>query len=203
MKEQIIYPLLLVIGGILLSTIVIIILTRFSNKIVKLFELYPESKGILNLSLKFISWLLGIIILLVFIRWALVFLNLEFTQTITENIIKLAPKYILATFLILGGLYISGLIRERSKEYRFEFKERVLLVIDFIVQMTFIFTALYTIGVDITFFLEFYKIILGVIGGIIALVISMTIGIPLGISIYDRMKKDKKRKRDENRKVYK
>ncbi len=193
MNEQIIYPLLLVIGGILLSTVVIIILTRFSNKIVKLFELYPESKGILNLSLKFISWFVGLIILLVFVRWALDFLNLEFTKTITEQVITLAPRYILAVFLILAGFYTSRLIRERSKDYRFEFKERVLLVIDFIVHMTFVFTALYTVGIDVTFFLQFYQIILWVIGAIIALIVSMTIGIPLGISIYDKMKKDKKK----------
>jgi uncharacterized protein (DUF697 family) len=54
------------------------------------------------------------------------------------------------------------------------------------------FTALYSIGVNMSFFLEFYKVILWIIGGIVALVISMTIGIPLGINIYDKMKKEKR-----------
>ena len=63
---------------------------------------------------------------------------------------------------------------------------------DFIIHMTFIFTALYSIGVNMIFFLEFYKVILWTIGAIVALVISMTIGIPLGITIYERMKKERK-----------
>jgi len=193
MNEQIIYPALLIVGGILISTIVIIVLTRFFNKIVKFFELYPESKGILNFSLRFISWFVGVIIFLIFLRLALKLLDLEFTMKITENIIKIVPKYIIATLLILAGVYTTKLIRERSKDYRFEFKERVLLIMGFIVHMTFMFTALYTIGVNMAFFLEFYKIVLWVIGGIVALIISMTIGIPLGISIYEKMKKEKRK----------
>jgi len=193
MYEQIVYPTLLFIGGILSSTIAIIILTRFFNKIMKFFELYPESRGILNISSKIISWFIGTIIFLIFIRWALIFLNLDFTKKITEEVIKLAPKYIIAILLILAGFYTTRLIKERSKDYKFEFKERVLLIIGFIVHMTFMFTALYTLGVDMTFFLEFYKTILWVIGGIVALIVSMTIGIPLGMSIYEKMKKEKKK----------
>lgn len=192
MNGQIIYPLLLVVGGILASTIVIIVLTRFSNKIVKFFELYPESRGILNLSLRFVSWLVGVVIFLIFVRLALRLLNLEFTMKITEDVIKLTPKYILAALLILAGFYATRLIRERSKDYRFELKERILLIIDFIVHMTFIFTALYTIGVNTSFFLEFYKVILWIIGVTVALTISMAIGIPLGINIYEKTKKEKR-----------
>ncbi|MDP3026917.1 MAG: hypothetical protein Q8N63_04360, partial [Nanoarchaeota archaeon] len=78
------------------------------------------------------------------------------------------------------------------KDYNFEFKNRMFLVIDFIIHMTFIFTALYSIGVNMLFFLELYKVILWIIGAIVVLVISMTLGIPLGISIYEKMKKEKK-----------
>ena len=192
MNEQIIYPAVLIISGILLSTLVIIFLSRISNKIIRFFELYPESKGILNISLKIISWFIGIIIFFIFFRWALVLLNLEFTQMIIEGIITSLPKYILAVVILILGFYASRLIRERSKDYHFEFKERTLLVMDLIIHMTFIFTALYSIGINMIFFLEFYRVILWIIGAIVALVISMTVGIPLGMSIYDKMKKEKK-----------
>ena len=43
------------------------------------------------------------------------------------------------------------------------------------------------------FFLEFYKVLLWIVGAIIVLIVSMTIGIPLGISIYEKMKKEKKK----------
>ena len=192
MNENILYPALLIISGILISTIVIIFLTRFSNRITKFFELYPESRGILGISLKIICWFIGLVIFLIFLRWALVILNREFTKNFVESIITSSPKYILAVVIIILGFYASRLIRERSKEYQFEFKERMLLVIDLIIQMTFIFTALYSIGVNMAFFLEFYKVILWIIGAIVALVISMSIGIPLGISIHEKMKKEKK-----------
>lgn len=195
MNGNILYPTLLIISGILISTIVIIFLTRFSNKIINFFNLYPESRGILSISLKIICWFIGLIVFLIFLRWALMILNREFTKNFIENIITASPKYLLALIIIISGFYVSRLIRERSKEYQFEFKERMLLVMDLIIQMTFIFTALYSIGIDMVFFLEFYKVILWVIGAIVALVISMTIGIPLGISIYEKMKKEKKHPR--------
>ena len=192
MNENILYPALLIISGILISTLVIIFLTRFSNRITKFFELYPESRGILGISLKIICWFIGLVIFLIFLRWALVILNREFTKNFVESIITSSPKYILAVVIIILGFYASRLIRERSKEYQFEFKERMLLVIDLMIQMTFIFTALYSLGVNMAFFLEFYKVILWIVGAIVALVISMTIGIPLGISIHEKMKKEKK-----------
>jgi len=192
MNTDIVYPSLLIISGVLLSSILIIFLTRFSNRIIKLFELYPESRGILNISLKFISWFAGLILFLIFFRWALQMWGLEFTTKLIESIIKASPKYILALLIILCGFYVSRIIRERSKDYNFEFKNRMFLVIDFIVHMTFIFTALYSLGINMLFFVEFYKVILWIIGAIVALIISMTIGIPLGISIYEKMKKEKK-----------
>ncbi|MFH1211113.1 MAG: hypothetical protein V1645_04335 [archaeon] len=192
MNGDIIYPSLLIILGVLLSSIVIIVLTRFFNRIIRLFELYPESRGVLNISLKFISLFAGLIIFLIFSRWAFRMWGLEFTTKIIEDVINASPKYILALLIILCGFYVSRIIRERSKDYNFEFKNRMLLVIDFIVHMTFIFTALYSIGVNMLFFLEFYKVILWIIGAIVVLVISMTIGIPLGISIYEKMQKERK-----------
>ena len=192
MNGDIIYPSLLIISGVLLSSILIIFLTRFSNRIIRLFELYPESRGVLNISLKFISWFAGIILFLIFSRLALRMWGLEFTTKLIEDTIRVSPKYILALLIILCGFYVSRIIRERSKEYNFEFKNRMLLIIDFIVHMTFIFTALYSIGINMLFFLEFYKVILWIIGAIIALVISMTIGIPIGISIYEKMQKERK-----------
>ena len=191
MNLDILYPSLLIIFGVLFSAIVIIFLKRFSNKIIRLFELYPESRGILSITLNFISWFIGLIIFLLFSRFALKIWGLEFTLMIVEDVIRASPKYILALLIILCGFYVSRIIRERSKDYNFEFKSSMLMVIDFIVHMTFIFTALYSIGVNVLFFIEFYKIILWIIGAIVALVISMSIGIPLGISIYEKMKKAK------------
>src|SRR3989344_7210061 len=137
-------------GDIIYPSVVIIFLTRFFNKVIRLFELYPESRGVLNISLKFISWFAGLIIFLIFSRLAFRMWGLEFTTKLIEEVIKVSPKYILALLIILCGFYVSRIIRERSKDYNFEFKSRMLMVIDFIVHMTFIFTALYSIGVNMS-----------------------------------------------------
>ena len=199
MSLELLYPPLLIISGVLLSAIVIIFLKRFSKKIIKLCELYPESRGILVIALNFISWFIGLIVFLLFSRLALKMWGLDFTTSIVEGVIRASPKYILALLIILCGFYVSRIIRERSKDYEFEFKSRMLLVIDFIVHMTFVFTALFSIGVNMSFFLEFYKVILWIIGAIVALTISISIGIPLGINIYKKMKKKEKAHRKRNK----
>src|SRR3989339_1164557 len=195
MNDEIIYSALLLVVGVLIASITLIFLNKGSNRIMRFFELYPESRNILKISLRFISWFISLIAFLIFFRWALVVLDLEFTKTLVEDLLKALPKYIVAIVIVLLGVYTSRLIRERSKDYNFEFKNRMFVVIDFIVHMTFIFTALYSIGVNMLFFVEFYKVILWIIGSIVALIISMTIGIPLGMSIYEKMKKEKKLKR--------
>lgn len=188
MNGDIIYPALLIISGILVSSVVIIFLTRFSNKITRFFGFYPESRTILAASLKIVSWLIGLIIFFVFLRLSLKMLDLEFTKNLVEDIITASPRYIIAVFLVMAGFYVSRTIKERSKSYKFEHKGIVVLVLDLIIHLTFVFTALYTIGVNIAFFLELYKVLLWVTGAVFGLIVSMAIGIPLGISICRRMK---------------
>ena len=118
-------------------------------------------------------------------------LKVQFKKRADEFITKEIPTISKASKYHM----ISRLIRESSKDYQFEYKDRILLILDLVIYMTFIFTALYSIGVNISFFLEFYKVLLWVIGAIVALVVSMTVGIPLGISIYEKMKKQKQSSR--------
>lgn len=194
MSEEILYVSLLIISGILVSTLSIIFLCRVSNKLVRLFELYPESKSILKLSLRFISWFIGLILFLFFLRWALVVLNRQFTIEVIENVIKNSHNYLLAVVLLLLGFYSTRLIKERTKNHDFEFKGRIILSIDFIILMTFAFTALKMISIDTTFFIEFYKAVLWFILIIAGLTISLSIGIPLGLKIYDKTRRNKKRR---------
>src|SRR3989344_7799651 len=101
MNLNLLYPVILIISGILVSAIEIIFLTRIFNKIIKFFELYPESRGILNISLKIICWFVGLITFLIFFRWALIILNQEFTKNLVEDIITASPKYVLAVVIIV------------------------------------------------------------------------------------------------------
>ena len=198
MNGTIIYPTLLIVSGIFISATILIFLSYFSKKITKFFGFYPESRSILGISLKIVSGFLSIMVFFIFLRLALKILGLEFTKNIIETVIMASPRYILAVILICFGSYISRALKERSKDYTFEFKERMLLVLDLIIHMTFIFTAFYMVGIEIVFFLEFYRIILLIVGAIVALIVSMTIGIPLGMNIYEKMKKEKRSSKNEN-----
>ena len=194
MNPQILYPTILVVSGILMGTLALILLNRVSNYLLKLFQLYPESKSILKISLKAISWFLSLTLFLLFLRLALKMIGLDFTTMIVENLIKASPRYIIAITIILLGFYVSRAIKDKARNYEFEFKNQLILLLDFIVHMTFILTALSSIGINIIVFIEVYKVFLWMIGAIFALIISMVIGIPLGISIYNRSKKRKSEK---------
>lgn len=187
------HPYLLIILGIFISSIILIFLKRVSNKTIKLFQLYPESKEILQIAFKFITWLISGAVFLLFLQLALQLWKLDFTTSIIEEIITAFPKYILAILIIISGFYVSRLLKERAKDYQFEYKNRIFVIMDFIIHMTFVFTALYSIGVNVTFFLEFYKIVLLIIGTVIAIVMSITIGIPLGLNVYNKTQKENKK----------
>ena len=189
MNGNLIYPILLIISGILLSVISIILLDRFFKGIIRFFDLYPESKGILKVSLKIISRLVGLIVFLVLLRLALKIIGLDFTTAFVEQIINKAPKYIIALIIVLLGVYLSRLLREKSGAYEFEFKNQLLLFLDFMINMTFIMTAFAYVGINIEVFLEIYEVLLWIIGIIIALVVSMIIGIPLATNLYKKTQK--------------
>jgi len=185
MNEEILYPALLISIGVLVGTAVIIFLTRTSNYLSRFFQFYPESKGVLKIALTFISWFAGIIVFLLFLRLALRMVGLEFTTQFIEQFLNILPNYITAIIIILTWVYISRLIRERTKANNFEFKQHLLIIIDFIVSMTFILTALLHIGIDITVFLELYKAILFVLG----LTLAFIVGIPTAFILYHKIYK--------------
>ena len=186
MNGNLIYPILLIISGILLSVISIILLDRFFKGIIRFFDLYPESKGILKFSLKIISRLTGLIIFLVLLRLALRIIGLDFTTAFVEQMINAAPKYIVALIIVLLGFYLSRMLREKSRAYEFKFKNQLMLFIDFMINMAFIITAFAYVGINIDVFLEIYKVLVWTIGITIALVVSMIIGIPLAIKLYKK-----------------
>lgn len=183
MNEDIFYPAVLIIAGVLLGTLVIIFLTRVSNRLLHFFQFYPESQEILRYSLRFISWFTGLTVFLVFLRLALRLIGLEVTTLLVEQLINALPHYVLAVVIVLGGVYVSRTIHERSRNSVFEYKPQLLLLVDFIINMAFILTALLQIGVDITVFLELFRMILWVLG----LIFVFLIGIPLGLIFYHRL----------------
>lgn len=192
MNNQI-YFSLMVVGGILISSIVIIFFNSLSKKLIRLFQLYPESKGILRVAFQAISWFIGIIVFLLFFRLGLKALNLNFTISVIEKVILSSPRYIIAIFIIIIGFYVTRLIKERSRDYYFEYKGQLLMAMDFMIHLAFILTAFYSIGINVSVFLEIYKILLWIIAAVIILVISMAVGIPLGINVYkSTMRKSKK-----------
>lgn len=195
MNAEIVYPIILVVAGVVTSTAVFVILGMVLRRLSETFQLYPESTETLDMSLKILSLLVAAVVFLLFLRPALLAAGLDFTTGIVEDAVGVSSKYILAIATVLAGFYVSRIIKEASKEHEFKFKDRVLLVMDFVIHMTFLLTALLTVGIDISVFLELYKIMLWSAGAIATLIVGMVIAIPLGLSIYDKIRSESRRKR--------
>ncbi len=189
MNEDILIPALIITGGAIVSVILYIFLLRFSNKIIRMFQLYSESQDILKLSLRLISSFLCIIIFLVFLRKALAMIGLNFTVEFIESIILNSGKYFSAFLVIVGGFYISRMINEKFKGKNIKFKPYLSVLTNLIINTAFILTGLTIVGINIIVFLEIYKIILLTI----AVTLSLIIGIPIGIYFSNKVN-NKRRK---------
>ena len=189
MNEDILIPALIITGGAIISVILYIFLLRFSNKIVRMFQLYSESQDILKLSLRLISSFLCIIIFLVFLRKALAMIGLNFTVEFIESIILNSGKYFSAFLVIVGGFYISRMINKKFKGKNIKFKSYLSVLTNLIINTAFILTGLTIVGINIIVFLEIYKIILLTI----AVTLSLIIGIPIGMYVSNKVN-NKRRK---------
>ena len=189
MNEDILIPVLIITGGAIVSVILYIFLLRFSNKILRMFQLYSESQDILKLSLRLISSFLCIIIFLVFLRKALAMIGLNFTVEFIESIILNSGKYFSAFLVIVGGFYISRMINEKAKGKNSKFKPYLSVLTNLIINTAFILTGLTIVGINIIVFLEIYKIILLTI----AVTLSLIIGIPIGMYVSSKVN-NKRRK---------
>ena len=189
MNEDILIPALIITGGAIVSVILYIFLLRFSNKILRMFQLYSESQDILKLSLRLISSFLCIIIFLVFLRKALAMIGLNFTVEFIESIILNSGKYFSAFLVIVGGFYISRMINEKFKGKNIKFKSYLSVLTNLIINTAFILTGLTIVGINIIVFLEIYKIILLTI----AVTLSLIIGIPIGMYVSNKVN-NKRRK---------
>ena len=189
MNEDILIPALIITGGAIISVILYIFLLRFSNKILRMFQLYSESQDILKLSLRLISSFLCIIIFLVFLRKALAMIGLNFTVEFIESIILNSGKYFSAFLVIVGGFYISRMINKKFKGKNIKFKSYLSVLTNLIINTAFILTGLTIVGINIIVFLEVYKIILLTI----AVTLSLIIGIPIGMYVSNKVN-NKRRK---------
>src|SRR3989338_8638850 len=183
MNENILIPALIIAGGFIVSVILYLFLHKFSNKILGMFQLYPESQDILKLSLRLISSFLCIIIFLVFLRKALAMIGLIFTVEFIESILLNSGKYFSAFLVIVGGFYISRRINEQFKEKNIKFKSYFSVLTNLIINTAFILTGLTIVGINIIVFLEIYKIILLTI----AVTLSLIIGIPIGMYVSNKV----------------
>ena len=189
MNEDILIPALIITGGAIVSVILYIFLHKFSNKILRMFQLYPESQDIFKISLRLITSFLCIVVFLIFLRLALRIIGLNFTTKFIESILISSGKYFSAFLVIVLGFYISRMINEKFKRKDIKFKPYLYVLTNLIINTTFILTGLTIVGINIIVFLEIYKIFLLTI----AVTLSLIIGIPIGIYVSNKVN-NKRRK---------
>ena len=195
MNEDILIPTVIISGGAFISVILYLFLLKISNKMLRMFQLYPESQDVLKLSLRFISSFICIMIFLIFLRKGLKIIGLDFTVDVIENIILGSGKYFSAFLIVFGGFYISKKINEKIKGINTGVRQYLYFLSNLVINTAFILTALTVVGINITVFVQVYKIILLTLG----ITLSLIIGIPLGIYFSNKINK-KKRKAKVNKK---
>ncbi len=183
--SEVLYPVLFIVVGIVLSTVIVILLNRLVKKVLHYSQFYPESQGLVKYSLKFLVWFIWLVIVLLFITHALNLLRFDIISYLSTTLVLYTPKIIIAVILVLVGVFVSQVIRIRLNETDLQFKYYIGIVIEAITIITFGLTALEMLGVPITVFLELYKVILYTLG----IMISLIVGIPIGISIYPKVNK--------------
>ncbi len=183
MSEDILIPALIIVGGFIVSVILYLFLLKFSNKILRMFQLYQESQDMLKLSLRIISFFICIVVFLVFLRKALAIIGLNFTVEFIESIILNSGKYFSAFLVVLGGVYLSRIINQKFKGRDVKLRSYIYFLSNLIINTAFILTGLTMVGINIIVFLEVYKIILLTIG----IVLSLAIGIPFGVYISNKI----------------
>ena len=183
MNEDILAPLVVLLGGAIISIFLYGFLHRLSNRILRMFQLYPESEDVLKLSLRLISSFFCIIVFLIFLRKSLALLGLVFTTGFVESVILNSGKYFAAFLVVLGGFSISRIVNGKIQGTDTRFKSYFIFLSNLIVNTAFILTGLSIVGIDITVFLEVYRVILLVLG----ITLSLVIGIPLGVYISNKV----------------
>lgn len=190
MNEDILIPALLISVGAIIAVIIYIVLFKFSNKILRMFQLYPESQDIMKLSLRAVSVFISIVVFLIFLRKALFVIGLDFTAEYIESVIVNSGKYLSAFLIIIGGFYLSGIVNKKISMSDSRFKPYSYFLSSLLINTAFILTGLAMVGIDISVFLEVYKIILLTIGVTVALVI----GIPMGVYVSNKINNNRSKK---------
>ena len=183
MNEDILAPLVVLLGGAIISIFLYGFLHRLSNRILRMFQLYPESEDVLKLSLRLISSFFCIIVFLIFLRKSLALLGLVFTTGFVESVILNSGRYFAAFLIVLGGFTVSKTINGKIRGTDTRLKPYFILLSNLIVNTAFILTGLSVVGIDISVFLAVYRVILLVLG----ITLSLVIGIPLGVYISNKV----------------
>ena len=182
--------ILLTASGAFISIFVYILLSKITNKTIRLFQLYSWSQDVLKLFLRMFSVFLCVVIFLLFLRRALAVIELAFTVKFIELILLNLGRYFSAALIILFGAYISKKFNNQLKETNKSFNQYIHLLGSLIINTAFILTGLTVIGIDIVVFLEVYKIVLLMLG----LTLALIVGIPLGIYLSNKLNKRKLKK---------
>jgi hypothetical protein len=183
--------IIVVMAGFIVSIFLYVSLHKLSNGIVRMFQLYSWSQDILKLLLRIFASFVSVIVFLVFLRRALILIDLNFTVQFIETILLSSGKYFSATIVVILGSYISKRVNDRLKGMNEAFNNYIYFVSSLIVNTAFILTGLMLVGINIMVFLEVYKIILLTIG----ITLSLIVGIPVGLYIHERIKNKKGRKK--------
>ena len=145
------------------------------RKIIKLFIIekifkkdisaYETTTKISKITTEIIQW----IIIIVFVNYSLIILNLNFTSNIANYILQKTPKIALFVSILFIGYIISKIVGSFIRKKQVKNKEEISLITEIILNVAFILSAIEYIGIEATALIELYKALIYLTGAFIIL----------------------------------
>lgn len=178
---SIVYAIIILLFGWILSSIIAYIFRKVLEKIIKLDKLLEKHElddalgdiSLTKLSAKLLFWW----IFLVFIGQAAMQLKLMMISDILIKFIVWTPNLFYGIFIMMGGLYFADFLSDKIKKSKNIWADRIGLIVEPIIVFFIALIALGQIGINITLITDLIKIFFITICLGIALAIGLAFGL--------------------------
>ncbi|MBN2422162.1 hypothetical protein JXB41_02955 [Candidatus Woesearchaeota archaeon] len=183
------YALVIILVGWILSLIITFICRKFLSKVVKLDKWLKkheldDAMGDISLT-GLLSVLLYWWIMLIFLGQAAIQLQLGMISEILLKFILWTPNLFYAILLVVGGFYFADFITDKIKKSKNLWADRIGLILEPTIVFFVAVIALAQIGINVALIVDLIRILFGAL----SLGIALAIGLAFGLGMKDETPK--------------
>ena len=133
---------------------------------------YKKATSMVNITALIVQW----IIIFIFIFQALSVFDIFIFEEIVRISISILPKFVVALFIIVIGLILNAIFSRKILAANFENRALVSKVFGFVFMFAVVLSALEVVNINLTPFMELFKVFLYTIGLTIAIGVGLALG---------------------------